>query len=138
MEKIFKMILLLSLFSLLVLNAGNITAVSHIKKTTTSKSYSVNNCKMKILSVSKKRIILKFTNNGICNFEYPMYFTLKKYKKGKWKKIDFKAKVPKELYTLERNSSIIKKIVWKKFFKVNLTKGKYKIKWIRTKEFKIK
>ena len=96
--------------------------------------------KMNILFVSNKKIVMDFTNKNDQELYYTLSFTLKKYNKGKWKKVQFKdnAKFPKCLCVLKGNSKRKEKIIWRDYFDTNLKKGKYKIKWIGTKTFKIK
>jgi len=103
-------------------------------------SSSKKNISMKVLCVSKKKIKIKFTNKGSQVFHYPLYFTLEKRVKGKWKKVKFKKRAvfTKTLCELKGNSSTTVKITWKPYFGKNLSKGKYRIKWVHNKVFRIK
>ena len=120
----------------LAIDAAEVATMQQPKKNSSSKK----NITMKVLYISKKKIKLKFTNKGSQDFDYSLLFTLEKRVKGKWKKVKFKkdAKFPKCLFVLKGNSSITKKIIWKQYFDNNLSKGKYRIKWIHNKVFRIK
>lgn len=89
------------------------------------------NFAIKVISVSKKNIKLKLMNKGSQDIRYTKLFRLKKYEKGKWKKIEFgrNAKFPKSLYILEANSSCVEKVTWKPFFDSQLSPGRYQIEW---------
>lgn len=96
------------------------------------------NINIKIISATPKKIKIKFINKGDGIAHYGASFTLYKYKKGKWKKIDIVSKTPKTLRPIEVNSSRTEKIICKKIFGKKLSKGKYKLKWVQSKKFTIK
>lgn len=100
-------------------------------KKSSYKEYAKKNVTMELVSVSKKKIKIKFTNIGTEEFQYSKIFTLKKWKKGKWKKVPFgrKAMFPKCVFPLDSGSSQMETITWRKFFDKDLPQGRYKIQW---------
>ena len=73
------------------------------------------------------------------DFYFSELFVLKKQGKNKWKKVKFSEKaVFCKTIVARSGKSITVKLKWKKFFGKNLSKGKYKIKFVKTKSFKIK
>ncbi len=86
--------------------------------------------KMTIYSVSKKQIKIKFINKGNSRKGYSAQgFKLYKRKKGRWIAVKRVSKTPKHLCYVKAGASKRETIVWKKHYKKNLTKGRYKIKW---------
>ena len=137
MKKIYIKIIVVAMLMVLFIYTANIRGDSYVQaQSTTSKK----NITVKVVSVSKKKIKLKFTNKGRADFNYTPSFVLKKRKNGKWKKVKFKedALFSKTLFKLKGNSSRTHTIVWKNFFDGNLSKGEYKITWVKDKKFKIK
>lgn len=138
MKKVLITILIACVFSNLALtdySVQNVYGGTNEKKATTSKK-QIN---VKVLSVTKKELKLKITNTGNKTFFYSELFALKKRVKNKWKKIQFKDNVFfAKTRTVRGKSSVIVKINWKKYFDKNLPKGKYKIKFVKAKTFKIK
>lgn len=110
--------------------SGKKTPLLFLKKSS-YKEYAKKNVTMELVSVSKKKIKIKFTNTGTERFQYSKIFTLKKWENGKWKKVPFgrKAMFPKCVFPLDPGSSQMESITWKKFFDKDLPKGKYKIQW---------
>jgi len=119
----------------LAIDAAEVATMQQPKKNSSSKK----NISMKVLCVSKKKIKIKFTNKGSQNFYYYPYFILEKRVKGKWKKVKFKkdAMFAKTAF-VPGNSSWTIKIIWKQYFDKNLSKGKYRIKLVHNKVFKVK
>ena len=85
------------------------------------------------------KIKIKIKNNGEQDFWFSELFSLKKRQNGKWKKVKFSDDALfRKTITVEGGKSITVKLKWKRFFDKKLSKGKYKIKFIRSKTFKIK
>ena len=93
---------------------------------------------VKVVSASKRKIKIKVTNNKKKELFYSKQFSLKKYKGGTWKKIPINRKFTQLLKYLKEGDSVTYKITWKEYLGENLSKGKYKIKWIKTTVFNIK
>ena len=115
------------------------------KNARTDAGYRKKYIKMKIVSVSPKKIKIKIENTGSQAYRHGDYkglFILKKYKKGKWKKMKFEkvVKIRKGVYFLYPNSSKTITIKWKDYYKSKLKKGKYKFVWpsMGTEKFKLK
>lgn len=96
------------------------------------------NFDIKIISATSKTIKIEILNKSDDIAYYSKSFTLYKYKRGKWKKIEKISKTPKCVYPIKKNGSKTETIVCKKHFKTKLSKGKYKIKWIQSRKFTIK
>lgn len=95
--------------------------------------------KVKVISATKEQIKLRFINTGNKDFYFRENFVLKKRIKNKWKKVKFKEIVGFRLSVIAyKKTNTTVKLRWKRFFDNNLTKGKYKIKLVRTKTFRIK
>lgn len=112
---------------------------------TNVEEYRKKYIKMKIVSVSKKKIKIKIENTGdkACYYaDHRNKFTLKKYERGKWKKMKFEKSVKtcKCVPLLRPNTSRTITIKWKDYYKNKLKKGKYKFIWptIGTEKFKVK
>lgn len=112
---------------------------------TNIEEYRKKYIKMKIVSVSKKKIKIKIENTGdkACYYtDHKGKFTLKKYEKGKWKKVKFEksVKICKCVPLLRPNTSRTITIKWKDYYKGKLKKGKYKFIWptIGTEKFRLK
>lgn len=118
-----------------IYDVRNIYASAEDTRITTSKEH----IEVKIISVSKKQIKIKIKNNGEQDFWFSELFSLKKRQNGKWKKVKFSDDALfRKTITVEGGKSITVKLKWKRFFDKKLSKGKYKIKFIRSKTFKIK
>lgn len=134
MKKILATMLMVFIFSILFIDTVNIQSV-YAKEMTTKKTY----IKVQLVSVTQKQMKLKITNKGKKDFYFSELYTLKKRINNKWKKVEFKDNAMfAKTRIAEAGKSTMVKIKWKKYFKNNLTKGKYKIKHIRTKVFRIK
>ena len=97
------------------------------------------NIKVEIKSASKKQIKLRFINKGNENFAFTEFFTLKKQVNNKWKKVKWKKDVEVSLTKIAwRKDKTIVKVKWKRFLGHNLSKGKYKLKYVKTVKFRIK
>lgn len=95
--------------------------------------------RVKVISASSKQLKLKIVNKGKTDFYFSELFVLKKWKDGKWKKVRFKDDVVfRKTMVVEGGESITLKLKWKKYYGKKLSKGKYKIKFIRSKTFKVK
>lgn len=66
---------------------------------------------MEVVSVSPKRIKLRFINKGNKYYLYTEVFRLRKWKNGKWTKVKFKERVgfSKALDVLRINATMLKK-----------------------------
>ena len=130
-----KKIVSLIVFIVFLFNVRNVKEISYAKDITTSKK----NITIKVEFATKKKIKLKFTNKGKKDFYFSGNFILKKFERGKWKRIQFKedALFPKTMI-VKGNNSIIVEYKWKKFFNNNLSKGKYKLKWVKNQKINIK
>ena len=106
--------------------------------TNNSNAYNSKNLEMKIISATSKKIEIVIVNKGNDIAGYSKIFTLYKFNKGKWKEIKRFSKTPKCLCPIKKNNSKSEKIICRKHFKRRLSKGKYKIKWVKTKKFSIK
>lgn len=102
-------------------------------------SYRKKYVKMKVTSVSKKKIQIKLSNKGEKNYLYSKLFRIQKWEQGKWKNVKFKDNVrfPKCLFALKKNSSKTITMKWKDYFDSGLQEGKYRIKWIGNVNFRI-
>lgn len=107
-----------------------------------SKIFNLN----KKVDVSIKQVNSSYIKMSLKNLSikrmayYRPAFTLYKYKNKKWKKVKF---LPgKDFFaltsTLAKNEKRTITIKWKKYFGKNISKGKYKIKYIEKKKFCIK
>lgn len=96
------------------------------------------NIDIKIISATSKTIKIELLNKSDDIAYYTISYTLYKYKRGKWEKIKKISKTPKSLCPIKKNGRKTEKIVCKKHFGKNLSKGKYKIKWIQSRKFTIK
>lgn len=113
----------------IVINNLNVHAATTSKK----------NINVEIEKVNKKYIKIKLTNNGDEDLYYWRGFELKKKKGKAWKKINYKKpfKFPKTS-VLKVNETKTYKIKWKKYYGKKLSKGKYKIRLVKTRKFSIK
>ena len=138
MKKVLSIVLIICLFSgLIFTNSGikNIYGKADDFSLTTNKK----NIKVEIKSVSKKQIKLRFINKGNENFAFTESFTLKKRVNNKWKKVKWKKDVLISLTKIAwRKDKTIVKVKWKRFLGHNLSKGKYKLKYVKTVRFRIK
>lgn len=118
----------------------NICCFVHARSliTKNTNAYNSENLEMKIISATSKKIEIVIVNNGNDIAGYSKIFTLYKFNKGKWKEVKRFSKTPKCLCPIKKNSSKTEKIICRKHFKRRLSKGSYKIKWVKTKKFSIK
>ena len=118
----------------IVLNIACITAWKNV-------SGDAKEIKVKIVKYNSKVIKIKLTNLSK-KHEVMFYpgFNLKKLKNNKWKSVKFLPKqgVFAKTNILDIKESKIITIKWKKYFGKNLSKGKYKIKLVKSKRFRIK
>ena len=134
MKKALSIVLFICLFSGLVFtNSGikNIYGKADDFSLTTNKK----NIKVEIKSVSKKQIKLRFINSGRKDFTFTEDFILKKRVNNKWKKDVIRTLTAKIVW---KKSKSIEKVKWKRFLGHNLSKGKYKLKYVKTVRFRIK
>lgn len=137
---IYTMILALNLCSISCVRTEACSASVFSDPQATGKtSYRKKHVKMKVVSVSKKKIQIKLTNKGEKNYLYSKLFTVQRWEQGKWKKVKFKDSVlfPKCLFALKKNSSKTITMKWKNYFEPGLKEGKYRIKWIGKVDFSI-
>lgn len=102
-------------------------------------SYRKKYVKMKVTSVSKKKIQIKLSNKGEKNYLYSKLFTVQRWEQGKWKNVKFKDNVlfPKCLFALKKKRDKVVTMKWKNYFDPGLQEGKYRIKWIGNMNFRI-
>ncbi len=114
---------------------------TYMNEGTRDAKYQKKYIRLKVISVTDKKIKLKITNNGDVTFLYTeMDLTIKKKSQGKWKKIKFKkdAQFHKCLDRVEPNSSKTVTIKWKDYYNENqFEKGKYQIIWMGNSKFSI-
>lgn len=139
MKKVLSIVLIICLFSGLVFTNSAIKNV-YGKADDFSLTTNKKNIKVEIKSVSKKQIKLRFINKGNENFAFTELFTLKKRVNNKWKKVKWKKDVIRTLTAkiVWKKSKSIEKVKWKRFLGHNLSKGKYKLKYVKTVRFRIK
>lgn len=132
------LIVILIMFSVLIFNAYNVSNV-YAGSDKTNMTTSSRKVTVKVLKATKKQIKIKIKNNGKKDFYFSELFVLKKQGKNKWKKVKFSEKaVFCKTIVARSGKSITVKLKWKKLFGKNLSRGKYKIKLVKTKSFKIK
>lgn len=78
---------------------------------TANKTWGKRNVRMEGVSISPKRIKLRFINKGNKYYLYTEVFRLRKWKNGKWTKVKFKERVSfsKALNVLRINATMLKK-----------------------------
>ena len=136
-------IVLIVLFNIIYSDTKCIAASkdSYVTVTYGNKSYTKKYISVKVISANSNKIKIKLKNRGSKTYLYSEVFKIRKYKKGKWRKINYRkdAKFAKCLYKLEPNDSKIIKIAWKKYFDTeDFKRGKYKIIWMSNCSFRIK
>lgn len=139
MKKVLSIVLIICLFSGLVFTNSAIKNV-YGKADDVSLTTNKKNIKVEIKSVSKKQIKLRFINSGRKDFTFTEDFILKKRFNNKWKKVKWKKDVIRTLTAkiVWKKSKSIEKVKWKRFLGHNLSKGKYKLKYVKTVRFRIK
>lgn len=140
-RRIWIYIFLIVLFNIIYSDTKCIAASKDSYVTYGNKSYTKKYISVKVISANSKKIKMKLKNRGSKTYLYSEVFKIRKYKKGKWRKINYRkdAKFAKCLYKLEPNDSKIIKIAWKKYFDTeDFKRGKYKIIWMSNCSFRIK